>query len=543
MDRLIQHWVTRQAESRPDAAAIVWKGQRLSYRELDEASNRMANLLREHGAKKGDRVAFCIPKSPEAITAMLGILKADCLYVPVDVECPAARAQKVLEACEPACVLVSRQSAKLMDEVFAARPDHEAVIGSMEDSHLSLEHFGTDFCNVDISAASAEPRRYANTSSDPAHLLFTSGSTGTPKGVVITHANVITYIDWTIRYFGVDNTDRVSGHAPLHFDLSTQDIYGAFAAGAELHPVPPEFNLLPQKITAFIRDQQLTQWFSVPSVMNYLCKFDVVSQDDFPHLRRLMWCGEVLPTPTLIYLMDKLPAVQFTNLYGPTEATIASSYFTVTQRPHSETDHIPIGTACDGEELLVLDEQKVPVAAGQTGDLYIAGAGLSPGYWRDPDKTESVFLSNQHAIDGQRIYSTGDLARIGADGLVYFLGRADTQIKSRGYRIELGEIETALNAIEFLEESAVVAIDTGGFENKAICCAWVAAQDCDVTVAQIKARLTEAVPKYMVPKHWLELDRLPKNANGKIHRPVLRERFADQSVPTRKQTAAVTSSN
>lgn len=531
MNQLIQHWVTRQADLRPDATAIVWKEQRITYRELDEVSNRLASLLRARGATQGHRVAFCIPKSPEAIIAMLGILKADCLYVPIDVDCPAARVAKVLDACEPICVLAAQQSAKLLDEVFAARPDDHTMIGCLEEDVLTQDHFSTDFCLRDVQAASAAPRVYRNHSNDAAHILFTSGSTGTPKGVVITHANVITYINWTIRCFGVNETDRVSGHAPLHFDLSTQDIYGAFAAGAELHPVPPELNLLPQKVAAFIERQQLTQWFSVPSVLNYLCKFDAVPEDGFPHLRRLMWCGEVLPTPTLIYLMKKLPTVQFTNLYGPTEATIASSYYTVTECPSSETDQIPIGTACGGEELLVLDEQKVPVAPGQTGDLYIAGAGLSPGYWRDPEKTKSVFINDPGTIDQRRIYQTGDLARVDEDGLIWFLGRADTQIKSRGYRIELGEIETALNAIEWLKESAVVAIETGGFENMAICCAWVPTQEADPQVPEIKARLADAVPRYMIPKHWLNFEGLPRNANGKIDRPALRRRFAEEFGP------------
>lgn len=531
MNQLIQHWVTRQAERRPDATAIVWKDQRLTYGQLDQLSNQLANLLRSRGATQGHRVAFCIPKSPAAIIAMLGILKADCLYVPIDVECPAARVDKVLDACEPICVLASQQSARLLNEVYAARPDDHTLIGCLEDEPLEQQSFATDFCYRDLAAASTEPRNYSNRPTDAAHILFTSGSTGTPKGVVITHANVIAYINWTIAYFGVNETDRVSGHAPLHFDLSTQDIYGAFAAGAELHPVPPELNLLPQKVAAFIEQQQLTQWFSVPSVLNYLCKFDAVPQNGFPHLRRLMWCGEVLPTPTLIYLMNRLPTVQFTNLYGPTEATIASSYHTVTTCPSSETDHVPIGTACGGEDLLVLDDQHVPVAPGQIGDLYIAGAGLSPGYWRDPEKTKSVFIRDSRSIDQRRIYRTGDLARVDEEGLVWFLGRADTQIKSRGYRIELGEIETALNANDRLKESAVVAIETGGFENMAICCAWVPGQEDGPDVKQIKACLADAVPRYMIPKHWLQLEQLPRNANGKIDRPALRRRFEEQFGP------------
>jgi amino acid adenylation domain-containing protein len=542
MVQLIQHWVTRQAESRPDATAIVWKQEHLTYGDLDDQSNRLANLLRSRGATMGDRVAFCIPKSPAAIVAMLGILKADCVYVPIDVECPSARVQKVLDACEPVCVLVSEQGAKLFDDVVGKCPELQILIGCLEPQNVTGQYFVTDFSRVEINAASPAPREYENQPSAAAHILFTSGSTGTPKGVVITHANVIAYIDWTLEYFGVTETDRVSGHAPLHFDLSTQDIYGAFAAGAELYPVPPEINLLPQKVATFIENCRLTQWFSVPSVLNYLCKFDVVPQDGFPHLKRLMWCGEVLPTPTLIYLMRKLPTVQFTNLYGPTEATIASSYYTVTECPQADTDPIPIGRSCDGEELLVLDEQRAPVAPGETGDLYIAGAGLSPGYWRDPHKTDSVFLKDPGIDCERRIYRTGDLAHIDSDGLVWFHGRADTQIKSRGYRIELGEIETALNAIELLECSAVVAIETGGFENMAICCAWIPTPGTDLDVARIKVMLAEAVPRYMLPKHWMKLERMPRNANGKIDRPQLRTYFAEKFNPVSKQ-AVISSSD
>src|SRR5207249_12279674 len=301
----------------------------------------------------------------------------------------------------------------------------------------------------------------ANGPQDPAHILFTSGSTGLPKGVVITHASVRAFIEWAVAYFGTAPTDRISGHPPLHFDLSTFDMFGTFAAGAELHLVPPEANLLPHKLAELIRSAELTQWFSVPSVLNYMAKFDVVKHDDFPSLRRVLWCGEVFPTPALIYWMKRLPHATFTNLYGPTETTIASSYYTVPSCPEDEKAAIPIGRACDGEELLVLGERLQPVAAGTVGDLYIRGVGLSPGYWNELEKTKAVFLPNPHSPDPtERLYKTGDLARIGEDGLIYFHGRSDFQIKSRGYRIELGEIETALHALNCLRECAILAIDS-----------------------------------------------------------------------------------
>jgi acyl-coenzyme A synthetase/AMP-(fatty) acid ligase len=259
-----------------------------------------------------------------------------------------------------------------------------------------------------------------------------------------------------------------------------------------------------------------------------MAKFDVVRPNDFPTLRRLLWCGEVFPTPALVYWMKRLPGVTFTNLYGPTETTIASSYYTVPGCPDDEKAAIPIGTACDGEELLVLDEELKHVRQGEVGDLYIRGVGLSPGYWRDPEKTRAVFLPNPHSPDPtDRIYKTGDLAKIGPDNLVYFLGRADSQIKSRGYRIELGEIETALNAIGSLRECAVVAINTDRFEGAIICCAYVCAGDSDLSPASLRKELGKVLPAYMLPNKWKAYEILPKNANGKIDRRLIREQFEE----------------
>jgi acyl-coenzyme A synthetase/AMP-(fatty) acid ligase len=270
--------------------------------------------------------------------------------------------------------------------------------------------------------------------------------------------------------------------------------------------------------------------------MTYLSKFEAVKHDDFPALERVLWCGEVLPTPILLDWMRRLPHATFTNLYGPTEATIASSFYTVTEMPATETDSIPIGVPCAGEELLVLDEQLRPVPTGETGDLYIAGVGLSPGYWRDEEKTAAAFLPDPRSSDdpADRIYKTGDLARLDEDGFVYFLGRADSQIKSRGHRIELGEIEAALNALDAIKECAVVGVETGGFEGTAICCAYAPAEDT-VTPVRLREELRKHLPGYMIPTRWLARDELPKNVNGKIDRRTLRESFADmeESEPVR----------
>jgi len=524
MATLLHQLVTAHAIATPDRVAVVLDGERVTYAQLDARSNQIARMLRARGVGRGDRVALCMRKSPTAIAALLGIYKADAVYVPLDPSSPATRLVKMLDSCASRVILAGGVGPRLIDALLAVEPRARRMTVGWLDAAPAPAHTPS-FTRADVADQPSAPLSYASGSDDAAHILFTSGSTGTPKGVVITHANVLRFVEWGVAYFGMNASDRVSAHPPLHFDLSFFDIFGTFAAGAELHLVPAELNLLPNRLADFIRDAKLTQWFSVPAALSYMAQRDVLRQGDFAELRRVLWCGEVLPTPSLIHWMKRLPHVQFTNLYGPTEATIASSFYTVPQCPDDPQASIPIGEPCTGEELLVLDDTRHPVAPGEVGTLYIGGVGLSPGYWCDPQKTDAVFV-RAAAANPRRIYNTGDLARVGEDGLVYFCGRADSQIKSRGYRIELGEIEAALNTVAGVHEAAVVAVQSEGFENRAICCAYVSKAGADLTPIALRRELSSMLPGYMMPARWLAFSEFPRNANGKIDRPRLREVFA-----------------
>jgi amino acid adenylation domain-containing protein len=504
-----------RARLRGDATAVALGGQRLSYAELELRSNRVANALLELGCRKGDRVCLFVPKSPDAVAAMLGVLKAGCLYVPIDLASPAPRLVKIVGAADPTLLLVAPPAAPLAGDVL------EALGGANDLRTLALE---------DTRASAASTPSVHVSPDEGAHILFTSGSTGEPKGVVITHRNVISFLEWAVPYFGIDEHDRLSGHAPLHFDLSTFDVFGALTTGAALQLVPPEQSLLPRDLAALIEREALTQWFSVPSVLSYMASFDAVPEGGFESLRRVIWCGDVLPTPALIHWMRRIPQARYTNLYGPTEATIASGYHTLEALPADETAPIPIGRACAGEELLVLRDDLAPVETDETGDLFIGGSGLSPGYWRDGEKTAAAFVADPRAPEsGARLYRTGDRARLGRDGLVYFLGRQDSQIKNRGHRIELGEVEAAVNALELVREAAVVGVASNDFEGTAICCAFSPPEGSDVTAAEVRTAVRRVLPPYMVPTRWLELGALPTNANGKIDRGRLRELFLDRA--------------
>ncbi|MBZ5605073.1 MAG: amino acid adenylation domain-containing protein [Acidobacteriia bacterium] len=519
MKARLQDLLTEQASRRADDAAIVFKGRATTYAELHESSNRLARALQDAGCREGDRVALLLPKSPDALIAMFAALKAGCMYVPLDCSSPALRLARILQICESRCVLAVQPTGGLLAEMIALGIPETTRLAWLDDG-MAVDG-DVAFTRRDADSLPPKDLDAIHTAADGAHILFTSGSTGTPKGVVITHANVLHFVDWAVRYFDIRPGDRLSGHPPLHFDLSTFDICGTIAAGAEIHLLPQELSLLPHRLAAFIRDSALTQWFSVPSILHHMAKFDAVQPHDFPSLKRLLWCGEKFPTPALMYWMQRLPRVAFTNLYGPTEATIASSFYRVPACPKDETTEVPIGEPCEGERLLVLDGDLQPCPPEIVGELYIAGAGLSPGYWRDEEKTAQAFIDSTHG----RIYRTGDLARVGVNGMIYLVGRADTQIKSRGYRIELGEIEAAMHAIPGVQDAAVVAIDAGGFEGLAICCAYVGA---DLSPIALRRKLGQSLPHYMIPAQWMTLEQMPLNGNGKVARPRLKQMFLEQ---------------
>jgi amino acid adenylation domain-containing protein len=507
-----------RAECTPDKQAVVLNDQSVTYGELEQTSNRLAGALIEFGLLPGDRIALCMDKTPMAVTAMLGVSKAGGIVVPVDVQNPPDRFKQILKSADPVFILTDEKGVKLC---LSAHFDHQHRISWI---HLGQQGLPADISNIplmqlsDLDSFKDVAHASVRNENSPLHILFTSGSTGQPKGVVITHRNVLTFLNWAVPYFDMTPDSRVSCHSPLHFDLSTFDLYGTMMAGCTVYLIPSYLNVMPAGISNFILQNHLTQWFSVPSILSYMARNGALPESGFPSLQHLIWCGEVFSGEDLGTWLQRLPGVTFTNLYGPTEATIASSFYRVESASEALQD-IPIGRACDGEELLILDEHLNQVEDGVQGDLYISGEGLSPGYWRDSEKTETQFIHFRQA-DGavRRIYKTGDLATRRMDGMILFHGRSDYQIKSRGYRIELGEIETALADLTLLREFAVVPVHMNGFEGTAIGCAYVASAQGDITPAALRKHLKQKVPHYMIPQLWEAFGMLPRNSNGKIDR-------------------------
>lgn len=530
MKGLLHDGVMDAARSRPDARAVIGEDWSYTYAELDAYSNRLASVLRHYGCERGDRVALLMPHSAHAVAALVGVLKAGCAYVPLDPAGGIARTADMLRQCAPKVLLADGCGPEVVEDMDT----RGVVTGWLGPGPAPRQ---TRFSLADIRAAPADAPLSDVAPEDLAYILFTSGTTGSPKGVPIRHESARAFIEWAVRQFELGPDDRLSGHTALTFDLSIFDIFSTFEAGAELHLVPKKVRLLPHGVARFIQERKLTLWFSVPSQLAYVARFDALGDEDLGSLRHVVWCGDVLATPSLLYWKRRLPGVTFTNLYGPTETTVASSYYTVPESFDDPTATIPIGTACTGEELLLLDERLMRVPEGGVGDIYIGGVGLSPGYWRNPVRTNEAFIQDPRSTDeSDHLYRTGDRGRLGPDGMVEFLGRADFQIKTAGYRVEPAEVETAVLALPEVTACVVVGVTVDDFSGSAVGCVYVPARGTALSAGELKKRLGDTLPAFMVPSRWLALDELPLDRRGKIDRIRARVLLEAPAAPARRSS-------
>lgn len=428
---LLHHWVERAARERPRARAIVTRDETITYGEMDACANWLARALRARGCKRGDTVAVLMSNRARAIVSFVGILKSGCAYVPLEPRHPAHRLDAILRRCKPRVLLVSGPGWEDTVEELRRR-------GALNGT--SVGRLDTVACPTN-EPYEIEPTTYDVKPDDIAYVLYTSGSMGEPKGVPITHAHVRRFIQWAVEYFELGPADRLSGCSDLTFDMSTLDIWATFAAGAELHPVPKEAQILPQQIVSFMRERALTFWFSGPSILKFVSRFDALPEDWLPSLRHLVSGGDALSSRSVNYWKRKLPDTSFTNLYGSTETTVASTYYRVSRLFEDETADVPIGRALPGEEILLLDEEGRLVGLGEVGEVHVRGVGLSEGYWKDPERTAEAFIPDPTSDDPEaRVYRTGDLGRWDEEGNLHFLGRAGSRIKPAGHRVEPGDV-------------------------------------------------------------------------------------------------------
>lgn len=498
-------YLERSAREHPDRTAVVDpSGRAWTYRELDEASSRVAGFLAAHGVAPGDRVGAIAPKSAEVVATLFGIMKAGAAYVPADYTAPATRNRTLLADCAVTAVFLDPSCADIVSEwPHAARPVVCWLPGSAEP-----QADGVAWSDA-VASAPLAPSRLAPPDG-LAYILYTSGSTGVPKGVKLTHLNATAFVDWCSAEFQPEPSDRFSSHAPFHFDLSVLDLYVSLKHGSALYLVSEHLGKTPQDLAAFIAANRLTMWYSTPSILSLLAQFGGLDKQDCSSLRVVQFAGEVFPVKHLRSIVEHWPQARFYNLYGPTETNVCTFARIPTPIPPDRSEPYPIGEVCPYCEGIVLDAfNGALVPPGEEGLLHIAGDSLFEGYWGRP--TDDLFFER----DGRRWYSTGDVVReVAGEGYVY-VGRRDRMVKRRGYRIELGEIERGLYQHERLREVAVVAVADASAGVKIL--AYLTPQPGQrPSIVDLKMFCGRVLPSYMNPDVFVFLDALPRTSTNKV---------------------------
>lgn len=525
MSYLLWHYLADSAQRAPERSAVITKKESLTFGQLDAASTRLANLLTRHGIGPGCRIGMYVEKSARSLITMHGVSKAGAAYVPIDPGAPTARAAFILDNCQVRAVVTT---AARLEALLAAAPMPSLRLAILMDGD------GTpgdgperlDWSMLDGETATLSASRPA-IESDPAYLLYTSGSTGKPKGVILTHRHARTFVDWGARLFDVRETDRLSNHAPLHFDLSVFDIYVAMRAGATVLPVPESVNPFPTQLAQWIDSQAISIWYSVPSALIRMMLHGRLEKHPLASMRHLLFAGEVFPVKYLRELQQRLPHVSFWNLYGPTETNVCT-YYKVPALPAEQTSEIPIGRACENTEVFAVTDDGRIAGPGEIGELLVRGPAVMSGYWALPERTAQSLVRNpfQDAY-AEMAYKTGDYVKLRDDGDYDFIGRKDNMVKSRGYRIELGEIEQVVYRHPGVREAAVIAVPDSE----------VGARLRMVVVAHVEGALTKHdveefclahLPRYMVPETIEFRSDLPRTSTGKTDRQALLQ----ESVPS-----------
>ncbi|MFB0847524.1 amino acid adenylation domain-containing protein [Paenibacillus oleatilyticus] len=473
-----------QVERTPDHVAVVFEGRQLTYRELNDRANRLARTLRAEGVQAEQPVGLMLRRSIEMVVGLFAVLKAGGAYVPIDPEYPEERIRYMLEDSGAQLLLTQR---RLKEQVpFAGKvivlDDEEAYSG--EGSNL---------------ASVTGPDHVA-------YVIYTSGTTGKPKGVMVEHRGLCSLKLLFADTLQITNEDRIMQFASLSFDASCWEIFQALFLGAALY-IPSAETIQDHRLfESYVSDHGITTATLPPTYATYL------NPDHIPSLRRLVTAGSAASMELIQQWKDK---VKYFNAYGPTEDSICTSIWTANENDSSAS--VSIGRPIQNHRIYIVDPGNQLLPVGVAGELCIAGAGLARGYLNRPELTAEKFVDNPF-VPGERMYRTGDLARWLPDGNIEYLGRIDHQVKIRGYRIELGEIEGQLLKVESVQEAIVLALDDAN-RQKQLCAYYVA--DQELTAGELRAALSQELPGYMIPSHFVPLERMPLTPNGKIDRKAL----------------------
>ena len=475
----IDHW----ASAAPDAIAHVSGERILTYGELRRCSDRLASHLTEQFGDDHRPIAVLGHREPEMLIAFLGAVKSGRPYVPIDTALPQTRTEQIVAGSNAPVVLTPDQ----IQEFSSREPCGSAMpVGK----------------------------------NDPFYILFTSGSTGEPKGVIITLACLEHFISWMLAEhdFG-GNAEVFLNQAPFSFDLSVMDLYCSLVTGSTLFSISRDLIENPKILYRALATSGVTTWVSTPSFAQMCLVEDKFAESMLPRVRRFLFCGETLAPQTAAQLLTRFPRAQVYNMYGPTEATVATTSIQIDDAIMEKYSPLPVGRVMPGTKIFIVDENGVELPANERGQVIIAGPNVSPGYVGRPDLTARVFFDYR----GSRAYKTGDLGRF-RDGILFFDGRIDEQIKLSGYRIELGDVEANLRTLPGVRDAVVIPVIKSGAAQSLTAFVTLATRNetSDFKLTHdLRSQLGKRLPAYMLPRKFIFLDAFPMTANGKVDRSTL----------------------
>ena len=475
----IDHWGVVS----PQAIAHVSGTHSLTYGELRARSNSLAHSLWQRFGDDGRPVAVLGHREPEVLVAFLGIVKSGRPYVPIDNGLPLRRVRKIIQSAEIALLLTPKN----IREISGG---------------------GT--------ACATRPLR----PDDPFYILFTSGSTGDPKGVVVSLGCLHQFVGWMLREQRfAEQAETFLNQAPFSFDLSVMDLYCTLATGGTLFSISRDLVANPKLLFRSLAESGVTNWVSTPSFAHFCLAEEKFNRQMLPRVQRFLFCGETLPPRTVFMLRQRFPGAEVWNTYGPTETTVATTSVRIDDAILQSYSSLPVGRPMPGTQILVIDEKGAALSAGKSGEIVIVGPNVAAGYLHPEQSVPSPFF----LYHGRRAYRTGDRGYF-HDGLLFFQGRIDQQIKLSGYRIELGDVEANLRRLELVRDAAVIPV--GKDQIISSLAAFVvlrAPSDCSdfELTRRIRGQLGEHLPSYMLPRRIVFLDALPLTANGKVDRTAL----------------------
>ncbi|HEY0945241.1 MAG TPA: amino acid adenylation domain-containing protein [Opitutaceae bacterium] len=529
---LLQQCLTESANVWPERAAVRMRETVLTYAQLDARSNRIARALRTAGVKARDRVGIYLSKSPAAVAAIFGALKAGAAYVPLDVDSPGERTAYVVGNGELAAVITDARHGPKLAGLGVP------VLLSVDGTIAADAATGAKFSDEWVSAQPGEPLESDTVEDDLAYILYTSGSTGRPKGVMLSHRNAMVFIDWSLRYLEIGDGERFASHAPFHFDLSIFDLYVALKTGGTLCLVPPGFSYFPDALARFVADHAITVWYSVPSAIIQILSHPHGLVPQLRSIRTLIYAGEVFPYKYLNDLRRALPETRLYNFYGPTETNVITAH-RLAGLSHGElTADVPIGAACDYAHIEVVDTLGRRVLPGREGELVVKGGSLMQGYWRDPERTRAAI--RPLTLDGETedFYFTGDIVTCGCDGEFVYRGRRDNMVKTRGFRVELGEIETVVAQHAAVQQCAVLAIPDERISHR-LHAVVSFRPGAEAGIDALLEHCGRFLPGYMLPEGITVVEAMPLTSTGKTDRTSLSQLINNAAISPPSLDAAL----